>query len=260
MLALALVFGAAAIFLSRNWLERQAHRAPTQATAPVVATVTPSAAAGTIVVAAAALKFGSEIRPEHLKEIAWSSDAVPAGAFRKVADLFTREGKRVALAQVEVNEPLLASKVSDPGQKATLSAVIAVGMRAVTVRVDDVNGVAGFLTPGDKVDVLLTRTQDEGGAITEVLADYARVLAVDQAVEQRSETPTVPKAVTIEVEDAVAQRVAFAASVGKISLVLRRAGEQLGDDERRRRARETTVAVGRGGKRQEYAVQSEAVP
>lgn len=212
----------------------------------------------TIVVAATGLKFGAEVKPENLKEIGWSSSEVPSGAFRTVREIFGREGKRVALAQVEINEPLLASKISNPGQKATLSAVIAEGMRAVTVRVDDVNGVAGFVTPGDKVDVIMTRVLDEGGAITEMVAELARVLAVDQAVEQRSEAPTVPKAVTIEVEDAVAQKVAFAASVGKISLMLRRAGDV--SDVKFRRARETTITVGRGGKAQEYAVQTEAAP
>lgn len=259
MLALALVFGAAAVFLSRNWLERQAHRAPPAAQTQVAEAVSQPARPGrTIVVAAAALKFGAEVRPEHLKEIAWSAETVPAGTFSSVQEIFSRDGKRVALGQIEVNEPVLATKISNPGQRATLSAVIAEGMRAVTVRVDDVNGVGGFVTPGDKVDVIMTRAQDEGGAITEMVAELARVLAVDQAVEQRSEAPTVPKAVTIEVEDQVAQKVAFAASVGKISLVLRRAGET--SDARFRRAREATVAVGRGTKWQEYAVRSETTP
>jgi pilus assembly protein CpaB len=260
MLGLALVFGVASVYLSRNWLERQAHRAP------VIVTQAPREAEPaqarepqeTIVVAAAPMKFGAEMRPDNLKEIAWPSSALPDGAYRHVSDIFSREGRRVALAQIEVNEPVLATKVSNPGQKATLSAVIAEGMKAVTVRVDDVNGVAGFVTPGDKVDVLLTRTQDEGGAITEMLVEFARVLAVDQVVEQRSETPTIPKAVTLEVETAAAQKVAFASSVGKISLVLRRAGEVATAEERSRRSREATVAVGRGTKWQEYAVRSEA--
>jgi pilus assembly protein CpaB len=259
MLALALVFGAAAVFLSRNWLERQAHRAPAAVVAQAAAAPAPVAAHGTtLVVAATALKFGAEIRPELLKAIAWSADTAPEGTFRSVEEIFSRDGKRVALGQIEVNEPLLASKISNPGQKATLSAVIAEGMRAVTVRVDDVNGVGGFVTPGDKVDVIMTRTQDEGAPLTEMVTELARVLAVDQTVEQRSDAPMVPKAVTIEVEDAVAQRVALAASVGKISLVLRRAGEVA--DNRERRAREATIAVGRGTKRQEYAVRSEATP
>lgn len=258
MLVLALVFGGAAVFLSRNWLERQAHRAPVPVAVaqPTVAAAPAEAPGATLVVAATALKFGAEIRPEALKEIPWSASAVPAGAYRSISDVMSREGKRVALAQIEVNEPLLAVKVSNPGQKATLSAVISEGMRAVTIRVDDVNGVGGFVTPGDGVDVILTRTQDEGGAITEMVAELARVLAVDQSVEQRSEVPVTPKVVTIEVEDSVAQKVAFAASVGKISLVLRRAGEAT--DGKTTRTREAKVTVGRGTKSQEYAVRSEA--
>jgi pilus assembly protein CpaB len=253
MLLIALVFGAAAVFMSQTWLDRQAEKR--MRTIEVQAPQ--SAATSTIVVAARDLHFGTEVAADTLKEIAWPAEAVPAGAFRTVAEVYTQPGRRVALAAISANEPLLMGKLSGPGQRATLSAVIDEGMKAVTVRVDEVNGVAGFVLPGDRVDVLLTRQQGEGEAITEVLVERARVLAIDQSFDQRAEKPSVPKAVTIEVQSGIAQKVAFASSVGTISLVLRPAGEAEAVGGRAPRIRQATVSVSRATKRQEYGVRSE---
>ena len=101
------------------------------------------------------LRFGDELAASALREMPWPEDALPAGAFAKIADLTT--GKRIVLMPIDVNEAVLAAKVTGPGQRATLSAVLDDGMKAVTVRVNDVEGVAGFVLPGDHVDVLLTR-------------------------------------------------------------------------------------------------------
>ncbi|MBT9292313.1 Flp pilus assembly protein CpaB [Prosthecodimorpha staleyi] len=252
MLLLALVFGGAAVFMSQSYLERQAEKR-----ARTIEVSGPAVAASTVVVAAKPLNFGAEIARDALKEVAWPAEAVPAGAFRTVAELFAQQGRRVALVAIEANEPILPAKISGPGQRATLSSVIEEGMKAVTVKVDEVNGVAGFVLPGDRVDVLLTRHQGEGDAITEVLVERARVLAVDQSFDQRAEKPAVPKAVTLEVHSGVAQKVAFASSVGTISLVLRRAGEALADNQKNTRVRAATVSVSRATKRQEYGVRSE---
>lgn len=254
MLLLALVFGAAAVFLSQSWLERQAQRQmrTLEAQAP-----REEIATSTIVVAAKAMNFGAELRADGLREIPWPTESVPVGAYRKVEDIFAQPGRRVALSAMQANEPLLQGKISGPGQRATLSAVIEEGMKAVTVKVDEVNGVAGFVLPGDRVDVLLTRRQGEGEAITEVLIERARVLAVDQSFDQKAEKPTVPKAVTLEVVSGMAQRVAFASSVGTISLVLRPAGEADAAAADTRRVRQATVSVSRAMKRQEYGVRSE---
>lgn len=253
MLLLAVVFGAAALFMSQSWLERQAEkRARTievEAPRPV--------ATATIVVAAKPMTFGAEIAAASLREIPWPADSLPAGAFRTVDEVFAQPGRRVALAHMQANEPVLTSKISGPGQRATLSAVIDEGMKAVTVKVDEVNGVAGFVLPGDRVDVLLTRQQGEGEAITEVLIERARVLAVDQSFDQKADKPAVPKAVTLEVVSGMAQRVAFASSVGTISLVLRPAGEAEAAGGKSQRVRQATVSVSRAMKRQEYGVRSE---
>jgi pilus assembly protein CpaB len=127
------------------------------------------------------------------------------------------------LTAIEANEPILASKITGSGQRATLSAMLQDGMKAVTVRVNDVVGVAGFVLPRDRVDVVLTRQQDRMVAAAAVVLQNVRVLAIDQTADERAEKPSIAKAVTLEVEVTAAQKLALASTVG--SLALRKAGE-----------------------------------
>ena len=117
--------------------------------------------------------------------------------------------------------------MSAPDQRASLSAVIEKGKRAVTVAVDDVRGVAGFIFPGDFVDVALTRTDNSAGPqnFSAVILQHVKVLAIDQMAGQRQEHPTVAKAVTVEVDPDQALRILLAANVGKLSLILRQPAE-----------------------------------
>jgi pilus assembly protein CpaB len=180
----------------------------------------------TLVVAEVPLRFGAELSPDNVTEAPWSSSAIPTGAFRSKADLF-KEGRRVVLASIESNEPILASRITGPGQKGGLSALIDPGMRAVAVRVDDVRGVAGFVTPGDRVDVVLTRKEDRGGAsgsYADVLLQDVKVLGVDQIANASEEKASVAKAVTLEVTTEQAQKLVLAQGVGTLALVLRKAG------------------------------------
>jgi len=107
-------------------------------------------------------------------------------------------GRRVVLTAIEANEPILAAKITGPGQRATLSALLHEGMKAVTVRVNDVEGVAGFVLPGDRVDVMLSRPGP--APTTDVVIQDARVLAVDQIADERVDKPSVVKAVTLELD------------------------------------------------------------
>ena len=131
------------------------------------------------------------------------------------------------------NEAVLASKITGPGQRATLSAVLGEGMKAVTIRVNDVEGVAGFVLPGDHVDIVLTRQIDKENATNDVVIENARVLAIDQSADSLSFKPSVVKAVTLEVDVADAQKLALASSVGTLSLLLRKAGEMSAANTRR---------------------------
>ena len=265
MIGFAVVFGLLAVFIAQIWLTNQAdQRAKTiESNAKPVATQT-------IVVAKQPLRFGTELNASMLEEVPWPSKAMPAGAFAKTSEILS-PGRRVVLAAIERNEPVLALKITGPGQRATLSALVKPGMKAVTIRVNDVEGVGGFVLPGDHVDVVLTRQIDKGQASSEVVLQDTRVLAVDQSADERSNKAAVAKSVTLEVSIVQAQKVWLAASVGSLSLLLRKAGET--DDVKTRKvtlkdlesgdvagdkAATTTVVVMRPTAKQEYTVPVEA--
>lgn len=217
MIVLACIFGVSAVVLANIWLANQRSAMAKPGDLP----------RDTIVVAAVPLKFGDSLSDDKLREIPWPAGAVPAGAFKTSKDLLAGDGAKQALQAIGVNEPVLASKITGPGQRATLSAVLAEGMKAVSIRVNDVLGVAGFVFPGDRVDVLLTRTvhSQEGPdkSFVDVLLQSVKVLAVDQVADESKESPTVVKAVTVEVSTKDAQKLTLAADAGQLSLALRQA-------------------------------------
>jgi pilus assembly protein CpaB len=267
LLLLAIAMGGLAAFLAHTWIAAHA--------------VSPSVQSGTVVVAAVPLTFGTTLTRENLTEISWASGKVPEGAYA-TRDELLKDGRRVVLAPLQRNELILKTKITGPGQRASLSALLDEGKRAVTVRVDDVRGVAGFVLPGDRVDVVLIRTVHgpSGSAenISDVLLQHVKVLAVDQLANERQETPTVAKAVTLEVDTDQAQKILLASNVGKLSLILRQAGEsnpaianrvterdlvraepvaapaQVTVPTPPRRSESTTVSVIRNMKREEYSV------
>ncbi len=219
MIAFAVLFGLIAVFLAQTWLNNQAE----QRMRSLEAQKKPDVPARTIVVAARPLRFGDELAGAALREVPWPQDALPRGAFAKIAELTA--SRRVVVLPMEANEAVLASKITGPGQRATLSAVLGEGMKAVTIRVNDVEGVAGFVLPGDHVDVVLTRQTDKDNASNDVIVQNVRVLAVDQQADARAEKAAVVKAVTVEVDETDAQKLSLAAAVGTMSLLLRKAGE-----------------------------------
>jgi pilus assembly protein CpaB len=234
VLVLAIVMGGAAAFLARNWLE--IHARNSAAAQPM----------GNIVVAAKPLAFGAILTADDVTEVPWAAKTVPAGAF-VTKDSLLRDGRRVVLSPLAPHEPILRSKVTEPGQRGTLSALLDKGLRAVTIRVDDVRGVAGFILPGDYVDVVLIA---EAGAVrrenySEILLQHVKVLAIDQLASEQQEHPTVAKAVTIEVTSEQAQKVLLATNIGKLSLILRRPAEATIDPARRVTEQDLGEAVAR---------------
>jgi pilus assembly protein CpaB len=221
MIAVAAVFGLMAVFVAQAWLNRQAtarmKSLEEQAQQKPMVTQT-------LVVAAKPLRFGNELNEAALREISWPEGPLPRGAFRSIHEVLAG-GRRVVLGAIEPNEPILAAKVTGAGQRATLSALIGEGMKAVTIRVNDVEGVAGFVLPGDRVDILMTRQLEKTSAMNDVVLQNARVLAIDQIADDRTDKPSVAKAVTIEVDIIGAQRLSLASQVGSLSLALRKAGE-----------------------------------
>ncbi len=267
MIAFAGLFGLLAVFLSQTWLKNQAEmrmrslEAQRKSTPPT----------HTIVVASRPLRFGDELSAGSLREMPWPNDSLPAGAFSKITTLTS--GRRIALMPIDPNEAILAAKITGPGQRATLSAVLSDDMKAVTIRVNDVEGVAGFVLPGDHVDVVVSRANEPNAAMSDVVLQNVRVLAVDQMADDRADKPSVVKAVTLEVDAIDGEKVALASVMGTLSLMLRKAGD-IGEATTRRitfadlghaaapshDARFVTIGVMRATKKSDYSVPVEAIP
>lgn len=265
---------AAAALLTKSWLAANSARPAVQ----VVESRSEKAEVRTVIVASRPLAFGTRLTADALQETQWPAQSVPDGIFASKEALLGAGGERVVLSAIAKNEPILASKITAPGQRASLSVVIGEGKKAVTIRVDDVLGVAGFVQPDDRVDILLTRAARaaagnaaaEGSAYTDVLLQDVRVLAIDQLADRNSQAKPA-KAVTVEVDTADAQKLVLAASVGQLSLALRRAGwSQMGSPQRvgiedllktksniAPAAEKPVVTVTRATERKQYEVQSE---
>lgn len=183
-----------------------------------------------IAVARVPMEYGTALTAENIRMVSWPATSVPAGAFQSTKVLLGAE-TRVALRPIEAGEPILPGKVTGPGGRASISALIDPDMRAVAVRITDVAGVAGFVLPNDSVDVLLTRTpktEVEGtiDPITDVLLQNVRVLAIDQGASEKNNEPKVGKTATLLVDQQSAQKLALASQVGSLSLALRNAVNQ----------------------------------
>jgi pilus assembly protein CpaB len=218
VLTAAAVFGVLTVMMARGLVRDGVE--PAEAAKP---TTTP------VVVAKSRLDFGNALATTNLKIIQWPIGAVPAGSFATVEELTKTDERRVAIRSIEPDEPILAAKISGPDGRGTLSMVIAEGMRAATIRIDDVNGVAGFVLPGDRVDVMITRREAGRGdeqSITQILLQSVKVLAVDQTNNDRSEGAVVARAATLEVTPEQAQKLTLGSTVGKLSLALRNQGQQ----------------------------------
>ncbi|NRG18516.1 Flp pilus assembly protein CpaB [Rhizobiales bacterium] len=230
MLGLAVVFGLGAVIVTKYWLDTQRSQVVPRAEA----TLSPT---DTVLVAATPMRFGDKIQPENLKRIPWPSGVTPSGAFTD-EDALLADGERYVITAIEANEPILEWKITGAGQRATLSAIVEEGKKAVTIRVNDVLGVAGFVLPGDRVDILLTREDkraddDARKAFTDVLLQNVKVLATDQQADDRRDDPLVAKAVTLEVDTEQAQKLTLAANIGQLSLALRNVVSAQGEVTRR---------------------------
>ncbi|MEX3931200.1 Flp pilus assembly protein CpaB [Paraburkholderia phymatum] len=207
MLLVAAVAGLGAVAMASRWLMDRS----TGMTAKVA-------------VAAVDINLGQRLNPEFIKMVDWPSGSVPPGAF---TDGQTLDG-RVMKNSVLRGEPILEGKLSPVGTMGGLSAVIAEGRRAITVRVNDVIGVAGFALPGNYVDIIVSTQQDKGNdktskdeSISKIVLEKILVLAVAQEVGRDETKPKVVNAVTLEVTPEQAEKLDLARSVGTLSLVLR---------------------------------------
>lgn len=205
LIFLALLVGLAAAVYAAGWVSRQA-----------------SISSNKVVVAAVDIEMGSKINPQMLALTDWPSGSIPPGAFKDLNDL---QG-RVVKVSVLSGDAVLERKLAPVGTQGGLSAVIAEGKRAMTVRVNDVVGVAGFALPGNYVDVMVHAQQDkakgeEGQQISKTVLEHVLVLAVAQESSRDDTKPKVVSAVTLELSLEDSEKLDLARSVGTLSLVLR---------------------------------------
>jgi len=207
MIVVSVGIGLGAVVLASRWISQQA------------ATV----ASSKVVVAAINIDLGTPLTPQMLKLADWPRGSVPVGA----ADDIKTLDARVVKTSLLQGEPVLESKLAPLGATGGLSAVIAEGNRAMTVRVNDVVGVAGFALPGNYVDIVVN-TEDESvkaenvnKSISKIVLEHIMVLAVAQEQNRDETKPKVVNAVTLEVTPAQAEKLDLARSVGTLSLVLR---------------------------------------
>jgi len=204
LLLLALATGLAAALYAAGWLAQQ------------------GGGSRKIAVAAADIDSGSRLGPQSTRLVDWPSNSVPDGAFTDLAPL----NDRVVKSNLIRGEPLVARKLSPAGSQGGLSAVISTGKRAMTVRVNDVVGVAGFALPGNHVDVMVNANQDHARGespvpISMTVLEQVLVLAVAQEAGRDDTKPRVVNAVTLEVSPIDAEKLDLARSIGTLSLVLR---------------------------------------
>ncbi|SPR99178.1 Flp pilus assembly protein CpaB [Cupriavidus taiwanensis] len=204
MLLIALVAGVAAVVSASRWLVQQSSGSVKQ-----------------VVVAANDLNLGQPLNGGQLRLVSWPAGSVPPGAF---TDAKALEG-RVVRTSLQRGEPILDAKLAPVGTKGGLSAVINDGKRAITVRVNDVVGVAGFALPGNYVDVIVNTNEEaktnQNSSISKIVLEKILVLAVAQQVSRDETQPKVVNAVTLEVTPDQAEKLDVARSVGTLSLVLR---------------------------------------
>ena len=203
LLLLALMLALAAAVYAAGWVARR------------------SDASTQVVVAAVDVELGARLSPQLRTMLEWPNSALPPGAFTDVAKL----QDRVLRVGVLKGEAVVERKLAPVGAQGGLAAVIAEGKRAMTVRVNDVVGVAGFALPGTYVDVMVNTHRDQGrgedSQISKTVLEQVLVLAVAQEAGRDETQPKVVSAVTLELSPPDAEKLDLARSVGTLSLVLR---------------------------------------
>ena len=200
MLVLSLVLAVTAVSLAARWLQRRDPMALIE-----------------VPVAVRDLPAGTRLQEGMVSTVPWPRAAVQSLPPRV-------EGPwqgRVLSAALHQGEPLLASRLAASGETGGLSAVLSPGKRAVTVKVNEIMGVAGFALPGNQVDVMVHAPDADTQPVSKIVLERIPVLAVAQDVAVGENKPKVVNAVTLEVTPEQAERLDLARSVGTLSLVLR---------------------------------------
>lgn len=207
MVGVALFLALAAVVVAAQWITGQS-----------------AGNSNKVAVAMLDVSMGARLTPELINMVDWPASAVPAGA---IGDPKALEG-RITRSNIQRGEPILENKLAPAGTTGGLSSVVAEGKRAMTVRVNDVVGVAGFALPGNFVDILVNTQSDSGGdhlvreqPISKIVLERILVLAIAQEANRDDTKPKVVNAVTLELTPEQVEKLDLARSVGTLSLVLR---------------------------------------
>lgn len=209
MLIIALVLAGGAAWMAKRWVESQT----------TVKTATGDQSMVNIYVAATNIPFATRIENSHIRMIAWPKSSVPSEAFTEAdvkADPNAIVGK-ITQRDFYTSEILLKPQIKEHGGGSTLSALIKEGMRAISVRVNDVAGVAGFILPGNRADIIAANNNGE----TYTLLKDVKILAIDQTASPDQDKPSVVKALTLEVTPKQAELLVQAMQAGTLQFTLR---------------------------------------
>src|SRR5471032_1203252 len=208
MIIVALLLACAAVVVAAKWIGDQS-----------------SHNSNKVAVALLDISMGARLTPALIHMVDWPANSMPPGA---IVDMKTLDG-RITRSDILRGEPLMESKLTPVGTSGGLSAVVAEGKRAMTVRVNDVVGVAGFALPGNFVDILVNTQDDsrdtangsQNQAISKIVLERILVLAIAQESNRDDTKPKVVNAVTLELTPDQVEKLDLARSVGTLSLLLR---------------------------------------
>lgn len=212
ILVVALVAGLAAVFLANTMLQKKV----SETTEVVQVKTVP------VVTANVDLKIGTRLETVMLEVVDWPEKSLPEGTFSSV-DQLVGDTSPIVLKTIKKGEAILPYKISPHGARGGLPSKIPEDMRAITIAVNEVSGVAGFVLPGDYIDVLHTTSigRKDGKPVTRVLLQNVQVLGVDQLSSEDETKPKVVNAVTLLVATEDGQKLSLASQVGQLNLLLR---------------------------------------
>lgn len=171
------------------------------------------------------MAYGERLTPDDVTVIRYAEPFLPEGVFRTQEELFPQgaDVPRAVLRQMEPNEPVLAIKVTGPGEPAGITALLQPGMRAFTISVSATNSLSGFLRPGDRVDIYWTGIipgHDSGSDVTKLIETAVEIIAVDQSADANVTEMTVARTATVQVTPQQVANLTQAQATGSLTLSL----------------------------------------
>lgn len=183
-----------------------------------------------VLVAVKLLPRGTIVEAAHVAWKHWPDNAIDETIISGVPGDETKIFGKVARTDIAAGQPLPTAGLVGPGERGFLAAALKPGMRAITISISDTTGVAGFVFPGDRVDLILTHQVDQGDRgqtrVSETVLQNVRVLAIDQDVNDREDQPKVGRTVTLEVTPKLVEKIAVMQLIGSVSLSLRSLPEE----------------------------------